>query len=299
MKKLRGIGFVDSDVGWAVGTEEILRSTDGGLSWSSQRGNATVPTLRLEDVAFGGDSLVVAVGAEAPPLPVSPSGPPLILRTEDMGLHWTPAAITGNTPAAQNSALRDACFTASGVGIAVGFGVTGSFVVRSANSGRDWVEITQEVVRGLPTTNPTAVACVGNSDVWIVGQGTTIVAHSSDAGISWVDRSAGISSVHELFAVSFTDPLTGWVGGTTDTGTAVILNTRDGGGVWVRQVLPETQSSAIVALQFATPLDGVAVGAQDSTTHALSLYTNDGGARWATATLGSPIFELSDVSSIP
>lgn len=101
---LRGvmtIEFIDGNTGWAGGGV-IMKTADGGATWSMQREEATVRDFHFEDALRG-----YAVGGKA------------ILRTEDGGTSWRDI-----TPADERIVdLRALCFLDAFHGFVVGRGV--------------------------------------------------------------------------------------------------------------------------------------------------------------------------------
>ncbi len=102
-----------------------------GDSWVVQR----TSDESLNDVAFATQQQGIAVGNVFPGI----ASERLILVTRDGGQTWTRAPIDGRERRfGQNAALRNACFTATGIGLAVGDGVDGNAVLLSADSGVTW-----------------------------------------------------------------------------------------------------------------------------------------------------------------
>src|SRR5258708_22366735 len=81
---LRAVCFVDATTGTAVGDYgTILRTTDGGATWTLQTSGTT--SIGLSGVSFVDANTGTAVGA---PYPVGSFA--TILRTTDGGATWTP-----------------------------------------------------------------------------------------------------------------------------------------------------------------------------------------------------------------
>jgi photosystem II stability/assembly factor-like uncharacterized protein len=164
----------------------------------------------------------------------SNAGSTLILFTRDAGERWEVATISGgNNPALRNSVVQDACFLEdSGGAMAVGFGVSGSVLLRSSDGGESWSDIT-ELVERLPD-QPHGVACVDSSLVWVVGGGSASVIHSEDGGDTWIDQTDNTPSLPgEVLAVAFLDADRGIAGGVGP----FVIDTGDGGNSWTRDDL--------------------------------------------------------------
>jgi photosystem II stability/assembly factor-like uncharacterized protein len=299
---LNGVQFINRSDGWAVGGGEILHTSDGGDSWTSQIGNVSAVngTPLLTKVTFPTEQRGIAVGTLN--IPGREFGPPVILLTTDRGDHWNSAPIApGQNPALQTGGLQDACVTTTGIGLAVGFGVSGNLALLSADGGATWSDITQQVGADLPV-QPEGVACSGSSDLWIVGGGPTRIAHSADGGSMWTDQTSNTPSTltGELSGITFVDHNTGWTAG----GGPTVLHTVDRGASWIEQVLPgglDGNGSGLLAISFATPAIGATVGLNETNILALvpaAFTTHDGGSTWERSSVPAEVIGFSDVSVV-
>lgn len=301
---LAGVTFADPLHGWAVGVGDIFNADDGGVSWHSQRagiprevfgrGDGILDSFFL-DAAFLDHFRGVVVGG-GPAHFIRLGGPSQILVTADGGVTWVLATISGTNVALANSPLRSVCFTAQGIGVASGGGVSGSVVVLSADGGHTWSEISDRACAGH-------VACAGDRSLWIVGGET--ICHSDDGGISWTDQSANVTPpVQDLRDIVFLDERNGWAVGLGTIPGVVVVHTTNGGERWDAQTLPLVPGASFMtpqAIAFASATDGVIVGSQSNIQGLLgpmSLATFDAGATWSVGTFPANVFTLSDVAVV-
>jgi photosystem II stability/assembly factor-like uncharacterized protein len=292
---LRAVTRVHASILVAVGESgTILRSVDGGLSWSSVPSGTRVA---LNGVAFAGPSLGIAVGENG-----------TILRSVDGGLTWS-AAISG-------TALPLTAVAFAG-GDRVVFAVGSDSVFRSTDDGRVWSLVSRHSVcssetecsaysfTGIAfadTSTGVAVTFWGRSirstdggatwtdaaimDGWMkavafAGPGFGVAAGggcapdpaletSNDAGQSWIVRSEGIVILCPAVwyhAIALPTTRIGFVVG---SGTAV-QRTVDGGATWA-PTAPSGTRADLFGVAFINPTTGVAVG-QDG----VILLTSTGG----------------------
>ncbi len=331
---LQGVAFVDRDTGWVVGGSPfgfgtaILRTTDGGATWTSQlanvsgvpRGGNGVPAgFGFFDVTFTSARHGVVVGAANQGVAIF-APPPLIVVTDDAGEHWRAVTIT---PIPRAGILLKVCLTAEGAGIAVGDSISGGIVVVTEDGGATWTDISVPAdLRGNDLTRITGAGCAPPAQFWISGSNIrfrgsgfrTELLYSPDGGASWVDRTPSIDddpSTYQLLPLTFVDATMGWTipapfpppfdGGRT---SPFILHTTDGGMHWSRQALPPGFTAALNTLAFVDERRGVAVGAgaEDPTLHshpAAAVATTDGGETWVSASLPGEVGNLLDVTLVP
>ncbi|GEM_PF-4381906 len=259
-----GLALVDRSTAWVVGASgTILKTTDGGESWSAQPSGST---KGLDDVQFLDTSVGQAVGESG-----------TILFTRDGGATWTGGYIgfgsgsfygvhfadpnvgwvvsnggailhTENRGASwvvqleSSIGLQDVDFADRLHGWAVGNGGT---VFRTDNGGATWARVTTGVGGTL-----TAVDFVGPLIGWAVGPNGAIL-HSEDGGVTWSTQNSGTTNT--LLAVFFLDARRGWAAGVGGQ----VLSTVDGGKTWVGTTTP---AGTLRALAFADEGLGFASG---------------------------------------
>ena len=224
-----------------------LRSPDGGAHWLQ------VPTIgtssNLHGLAFSGTA-ATAVGDGG-----------AVRRTTDGGASWQAAASDGGT-----TNLIGVAFNASGVGLAVGDSGT---VLRSVDGGANWTSVRtgSESLRDVSFVDATTAVAVGYAGA---------VLRSADAGLTW--RAVATGSTQSFIRVAFDAAGDGTA---VDGLTAQPLHSADGGATWSRLAAP---MPAIVAAVAYAPTGSAAVAVGP----AGELETSaDGGLTWTSRTPGN------------
>jgi len=258
---------VNPDTGFVVGDSgTILRTTDGGMTWVKL--NSGVSAL-LYAVHFPQDNTIgYAVGGWWGDWPSSDSG--VILKTTDMGEHWTPL-------------YSDSCFFYSvhfpldpktGY-VAGGYRYNTAVILKTTDSGLSWIPVNPDTALDLgaiktiyfpqniqtgyavddfrsiiKTSNggltwdiiwdPATNICfpqdtlIGYAYYGNSGVSYSILYKTTDAGKTWESFSTGFvpDAGGDMRAILFpTGPDTGFmVGGTMSDG--MLLKTTDGGKTW-------------------------------------------------------------------
>jgi photosystem II stability/assembly factor-like uncharacterized protein len=265
---LNSVFFVNPDTGWAVGTianypdydAVILKTTDGGETWSSQSiFVGVVGDTWLNSVSFINSDTGWVVGAYLGPIPME-YPVQLIGKTTDGGINWD--FITG-----EEGVLYSAHIIDDNAGWTVGY--LGSDVLKGCIlklTSEGWIDISDTL--GSYMGDPFSSVYFTNSQTgWIIrefcGSDTVNILATTDGGASWNFYSCGtwlwLRSVH------FTNDSTGWVVGEG------IFYTTDGGTNWNMQSNEWTYS-----VYFVNDSIGWAVGSPPITI----LHTSDGGINW-------------------
>lgn len=239
---------------WAVGGPGvILRSTDGGASWTSQDSNS-VATLRAVD--FADSQSGWAVGAAF-------GGAGTIRRTADGGATWT----------TQTAGTASGLYGASMVDTSTGWvaGENGT-VLRTWDGGGVWA------AQGSGTTAQlNGVSAVDTNTAWVVGAAGTIRS-TTDGGATWTGQTSNTTA--QLNAVSFVSTSTGWAVGDAVAGISQVRKTVDGGATWTTQTV--SSSANLYGVRFVSTTTGWIVG-----DGGLVRYTTDGGTTWIAQDAGS------------
>ncbi|MEW6226069.1 MAG: hypothetical protein AB1627_15705 [Chloroflexota bacterium] len=104
---------------------------------------------------------------------------------------------------------------------------------------------------------------------------------------TWSQDLVEVRDLSRPVAVAFTDPLHGWVGGTTNKGDAVVLETADGGTTWQVEGLAPGEVTDIAATGDGGGIAGLACNEGDGCRS--GRYRCDGDGLWVRAALEVPL----------
>lgn len=311
------IDFVDAVNGWAIdfksgASSQILHTSDGAESWTSQTSNITIGTEKtpeLHDLAMMTATQGVIVGSAFADPSQSLEAQPLILTTTSGGATWS-AATLALSPV-RPATLTAVCLKPDGIGIAAGSSaVSGATVLKTVDGGQTWSDITANVrIDTADLANPSAVACTGDGTLWLGGSrlrlgilGPTVLL-SSDGGLTWEDRSPTLGSELNESAIRISFP-SATVGSAILVGTGVVLHTENGGRTWAQQEIPNNVTGLFSSIEMINAGEGAIVGARAAVAGqpplALVLTTDNGGQSWTTAAVApSDTLALDDLSIVP
>jgi photosystem II stability/assembly factor-like uncharacterized protein len=298
---------------WAAGYwGTILRSSDGGRSWSQP----TTPTAKtLFGISFADDANGWAVGAEG-----------TILRSTDGGASWQAQAVQIADEMGGTRPLDTSLFSVAATSPTSAWAVGDLGVVIRTRDGQTWerVEIDaasyadENVLERLLN----AVSFTSPTDGWIAGEFATLM-RTTDGGETWVGQrvingapndlylfnlsaaaggpaaavglagsvlvSSEAGSVWDLRAIDTSAGLFGiaWDGehGVAAGDRGVIYVSMDGGRTWKEPQRPKL-FNWLAAVTFANSKEAIVVGERG-----VVLRSEDGGATWIAAITPSTAVE--------
>ena len=263
--------FASPDSGWVVnGSGQILRTTDGGDSWTLQ----TTTSNYLRSVGFA-TTLKGWAGALF--------GTPLVYATNDAGVTWTPIT---NIPDPQPTGICGLSVVNSNVVYGVGrYDGPPAILIKTTDGGATWTSrdmapyATSLIdVHFFDELNGLAVGGTGSS----LSSRHSVILSTSDGGATWQTRyNPNRPGGEWCWKISFANRLTGFVSIEREDGLApsYIAFTTDGGVTWgeIRFV----DGYDIQGVGFVSGLKGWAGGWSGDT-----YETVDGGASWHLAGFG-------------
>ena len=297
-----GLYFTDANNGWGVGTKEnIVRTTDGGRTWQTQRGGLNVPREfnspfeyifmfdTLRGITVGNTGLVFSTtdgGATWTPRQ-SGSGYTVhkivatdnrhawaamengeILKTTDGGKFWSRKKVyVGGSPA--DSTIAGIAFPNQQNGWACIRGRIGtpgaSSIIKTTNSGDDWQD-----VNNAPAHNCFALDTFDGQTIVSVGfeGGGAPIVRSTDGGQTWTYTVFTGSSV-----IRDVDMVSGNVG--YMAAGVRLLKSTDGFASWTTVAVTD----GWLDVSFVDANNGWALGVNSSGIKEL-WHTTDGGQNW-------------------
>lgn len=310
---LRAVLLADRDRGYAAGEGGIiLRTDDGGRSWSSQAQNVALPNARnvsYEELAFF-DAQRGVVGGGVDPDVTNFTRSPVLLHTTDGGASWIPATIIDldSPPAGDSRVPRHICFTRTGRGVAadtvsgtfssggtVTTGFEGKLVLVTGDAGASWTSIE----RGMDLPEDFrlwGVACAGDAELWLVGGrqrlpselATPYALESVDGGATWdevvVSLPDWLTVGRSVSSATFLTSALGWFAAPPLSDALVLLRTLDGGASWQTALTADGTAFDNARVVFADERHGLVVASRvfgPLHRQPAVFFTRDGGATWS------------------
>ena len=259
---LLSVDFVTRDTGFAVGTNTILRTNDGGISWIDVTPDRTVQYRAVDFVdeahgwvlGYGGVARTSDGGATWSWSEVDPSQAYVpqaicfvsrsvgyavnarggVYRTTDGGVTWTAKYLDGGT---YTNDLRSVKFANPEVGWTVG---SSGLIFKTVDGGESWVrQWLPDLGNGVAASHLNVLSVVDSETVQILASDSGWDSYShrtfvtSDGGNTWAFRPVAAGPVGQdvpwspAYSMAFGDSAHGWI-----CGGSVILGTSDGGESW-------------------------------------------------------------------
>jgi photosystem II stability/assembly factor-like uncharacterized protein len=181
------IQFLNPQTGWVGGSNKIIRTTDGGVTWTPINVNTT-GTIYFADAMTG---WMVSYN----------SGSTTIHKTTDGGLNWTPQVST--TDFANIYALK---FLDANTGWSAGYR---EVILKTTNGGTNWIE--QRNISG--STGLFSIDFINANTGWIAGDhsssGSRLLS-TTNGGTTWNQSFIGTGS---LSSIQFVNSQTGYIAG--------------------------------------------------------------------------------------
>jgi photosystem II stability/assembly factor-like uncharacterized protein len=235
--------FVNDSTVYAVGGGgSILKSTDGGNTWSSSINNTGLISTYYA-VSFTSDSVGYAAGINGD-----------MVKTTDAGATWTSI-----TQSFQTNYTYGMSFPSKSIGYQVGYG---GVIIKTTDAGATWTKQTSGI-----TTHLRSVCFLNDTVGYTCGLSGKIIK-TTNGGTTWTALSQSLAT-GSLYCITFKTVNLGYVVGAK----GVILKTTDGGANWTKQTTPIT--STLYSAFFVNDSTIYAAG-----NLGVVLKTSDGGTNW-------------------
>lgn len=212
---INDVSFVNDNTGWAVGQGgTIIKTTDGGTTWSAQNSGITYNIVGVDFVDSNTGWAVGNLGEFTS----------FVIKTTDGGANWAAQTLPGTY---SNAVLEDVDFISSTQGVAVGNGK----VYYTFNGGGTWSQVTSGSGAGQVNSNHylLRVQMIDTSIGYAVGQ-SGVIYKTTTGGSAWNQQTSGVTS--DLKGLYFRDANNGVVVGSAGSAGRV-LKTTNGGTAWM------------------------------------------------------------------
>jgi photosystem II stability/assembly factor-like uncharacterized protein len=293
--KVGAVQFIDTDHGWALAPDQLLRTTDG-KTWAQ----AGEPDQPLRSVQFVTPD--IGWGIAGQPNPGGADLPGILVRSDDGGMTWQEAVPTPEHP-------ESICFVSD----SIGWSAKGRSVFSTSDGGQTWSSVTLDLTDNEEPWSAT-LGCANESEAWVLlrdggaaGHLAHVLFHTADAGATWtpVLQEAGtmpLGQGSDVYASD--DPYPGpmSVTGAEPGGLALVTwcpacgnivwlqRTGDGGKTWERHfVVSGSEGGVPEGVSFIDPDHGWLLltvkcrcpGSEQGGKRRLLLRTDNGGKAWA------------------
>ncbi|MDD5569648.1 MAG: YCF48-related protein [Bacteroidales bacterium] len=240
--------FTDTNTGYITDYYEILKTTNGGVSWVKQFSGDSL--YQLSSIYFTDTDTGYCVGYRDI---YTPPFTRIILKTTNGGTNWIMQDSTSK------NCLFSVYFPNKNIGYIVG---DKGIIIKTTNGGVNWTTQTSGTSNALRSVYFTDVN-IG----YAVGDPKDSIFKTTNGGVNWTTQTSGTINKY-LYSVYFPDVNTGYIVGQSGT----ILKTTNGGLNWTTQTSGTT--GTLYSVYFTDVNTGYAVG------YKIILKTINGGDNW-------------------
>jgi photosystem II stability/assembly factor-like uncharacterized protein len=225
------LGYVTGDADPTSGMPRILKTTDGGDTWSTLATPGSLVVLR--NISFVDSLTGVAVGARGGVNHTTG----VILRTSDAGATWSSMEF----PTVDN--FTDVCFLDTAVGFSVGIDTIPNAldsahgaIYKTTDGGLSWSHLAYQpdttLVEGVRFARGTGTGMIFGNRFSLNNThiSTPVVfARTTDFGATWTEVNVTVDSGKNVWGGKLVTPLVGYLCGGDWTNGALMLGTQNGG----------------------------------------------------------------------
>lgn len=253
---LYSVSFVDSLTGWAVNSDELIHTTNGGNNWTYQK-------VELEDgkfmktVFFLNKNLGWIGGDE-------------IWHTQDGGINWE--LQSDDLKKARYRQINSIFFLNENIGWASG---DSSLVLRTIDGGENWYSNSV----GSEVNTISSITFLDSLNGWAVGFHE--ILRTKDSGVTWDTVYYDVTEDIYFGSIDFIDSANGWAAANNGR----VLRTNNSGINWDTTTIEmgNVYTSYFEDINFIDSNNGILIGAWGDNffnSHSLIYKTTDSGKNW-------------------
>ncbi len=289
------IYFTDPTNGWASQNNDIYRTTNGGVTWTT---NLILSGTHFRSITFASPQVGFAGNLGVGSYDGNVSNTNVMYRSYDGGVTWS------NVPGFAEAGMKGLCsfYVLDSQHIYGAGRVRGpAFVISSTNGGTNWS--LQNLTASNVMNGIMDIYFRDPTNGWVVGMDTNQyasppyfgrIARTTNGGLSWqVQVTTTISNCY-FWKMSWPSTNIGYVSlqQNGSYSNIVFYKTTDGGNTWISNAIPETSVNLytngynfyLQGLGFVSTNEGWVGGASGLPSYGSSfLHTTDGGATWTPA----------------
>jgi photosystem II stability/assembly factor-like uncharacterized protein len=296
------IYFTDPTNGWATQNNDIYRTTNGGVTWTT---NLILANTHFRSICFANPLAGFAGNLGSNSYDANVKNTNVMYRTFDGGVTWA------NVPGFAEAGMKGLCsfFVLDSQHIYGAGRVRGpAFVIKSSDGGTNWT--LQNLTASNVMNGIMDIYFRDTNNGWVVGMDTNQyasppyygrIARTTNGGASWqVQVTTSIPDCY-FWKMSWPSADIGYVSLQQNGAYSnlVFYKTTDGGDTWVSNAIPETSVGLytngynfyLQGIGFVSTNEGWIGGASGLPNYPSSfLHTTNGGATWTPAGFNDTFF---------
>ena len=296
------IYFTDPTNGWASQNNDLYRTTNGGLTWTT---NFVLAGTHFRSITFANPLVGFAGNLGVGSYDGNVSNTNVMYRSFDGGVTWS------NVPGFGEAGMKGLCsfYVLDSQHIYGAGRVRGpAFVIQSSDGGTNWT--LQNLTAANVMNGIMDIYFRDPTNGWVVGMDTNSysvppyygrIAHTTNGGASWqVQVTTSISNCY-FWKMSWPATNIGYVSlqQNGSYSNLVFYKTTDGGNTWVSNGIPETSVNLytngynfyVQGMGFVSTNEGWLGGASGLPAYPSSfLHTTNGGVTWSPAGYNNTFF---------
>lgn len=261
---LSDVRFLDASTGWINGPSTMLKTTDGGATWTRED-----PGTEFDGGKFSFLDANHGWCTESFD----------VLRTADGGATWTPCNVFDSEGAGDSistNGFTDPAYVSANVGYVL---ETYGGVHKTTDGGATW-----KVLPGTKGWMPEAADFIDVNTGWVAGWDG--IFKTTNGGATWVKEPSPVNDPYGGFgSIDFIDANIGWIAGSNG-----VYKTTNGGATWKAEQTGFGTSAQIDSVRFLDSAHGWMtasdlLSSMPPQRQGIVLRTDDGGLHWTSTEL--------------